>query len=304
MMRVVSVQSTVGQTATSFGIMIQQWNPQYGQCKARTLAFSQTTKQKSLCAYRIVQGRQQKRGLSFVASESVATHPQKLDGELPAISGVRESNSADTKPERSLKNEQELTVEEEARMREEVKARMSGIRSNAEKAKQMGSTRSTMQYSSVGVDLGDVRTGLSVSRGGFAPRPLSVVRQRGEKLLQHLLSIALQEKADEFVVGLPKYWDGKDSEQAHKVRSFAGRLANLAALRGSNRCSRKEQLDAYAAMAILCNYFEAGGASAQLILPKQLALQYLLLCQKPPQRSIADPDDDDFYDFVDDDDDF
>jgi hypothetical protein len=41
-----------------------------------------------------------------------------------------------------------------------------------------------------------------------------------------------------------------------------------------------------------------------LILPKQLALQYLLLCQKPPQRSIADPDDDDFYDFVDDDDDF
>jgi len=86
----------------------------------------------------------------------------------------RKSNSGDTKPERSLKNEQELTVEEEARMREEVKARMSGIRSNAEKAKQMGSTRSTMHYSSVGVDLGDVRTGLSVSRGGFAPRPLSV----------------------------------------------------------------------------------------------------------------------------------
>ncbi len=78
------------------------------------------------------------------------------------------------KPDRSLKNEQELTVEEEARMREEVKARMSGIQSNAEKAKQMGSTRSTMHYSSVGVDLGDVRTGLSVSRGGFAPRPLSV----------------------------------------------------------------------------------------------------------------------------------
>lgn len=131
--------------------------------------------------------------------------------------------------------------------------------------------------------------------------------------------------------------------------------------RGSNRCSRKEQLDAYAAMvcdqelstkltldpcrtfvecrgglllllgiwcelvvydsscvrgeteshtfgigwqAILCNYFEAGGASAQLILPKQLALQYLLLCQKPPPRTIADPDDDAFYDFVDDDDDF
>lgn len=39
----------------------------------------------------------------------------------------------------------------------------------------------------------------------------------------------VKQKADEFVVGLPKYWDGKDSEQAHKVRSFAGRLANLAA---------------------------------------------------------------------------
>jgi hypothetical protein len=88
MMRV-SVQSTVGQTATSFGIIIQQWNPQYGQCIARTLAFSQTTKQKSLCAYRIVQGRQQKRRLSFVASERVVTHPQKLDGELLEISGER-----------------------------------------------------------------------------------------------------------------------------------------------------------------------------------------------------------------------
>ncbi len=88
MMRV-SVQSTVGQPATSFGIIIQQWNPQYGQCIARTLAFSHTTKQKSLCAYRIVEGRQQKKRLSFVASEPVVTHPQKLDRELPAISGER-----------------------------------------------------------------------------------------------------------------------------------------------------------------------------------------------------------------------
>jgi putative Holliday junction resolvase len=42
---------------------------------------------------------------------------------------------------------------------------------------------------------------------------------------------ALVQKADEFVVGLPKSWDGKDNKQAGKCRSFAGRLASLAARR-------------------------------------------------------------------------
>jgi len=42
---------------------------------------------------------------------------------------------------------------------------------------------------------------------------------------------ALSQKADEFVVGLPKGWDGKDTEQANKCRSFAGRLSYLAARR-------------------------------------------------------------------------
>jgi len=48
---------------------------------------------------------------------------------------------------------------------------------------------------------------------------------------------------------------------------------------------------------MLCNYFEAGwGANMQLILPKQLALQYLLVCEKPLKLSICDCDDD-CYDF-------
>ncbi|XP_024388997.1 uncharacterized protein [Physcomitrium patens] len=148
-------------------------------------------------------------------------------------------------------------VAEDPRLRLELKAKIGSLECNAQRAR--GGER--VRGHTVGVDLGDAKTGLAISLGGYAPRPLT--------------------RADEFVVGLPKAWDGKDSDQANKCRSFAGRLANIVGRRewrvylqdeygtsqdaldymidmGSNRRSQKEQLDAYAATALLCWYFGSG----------------------------------------------
>ncbi|KAE9444990.1 hypothetical protein C3L33_23112, partial [Rhododendron williamsianum] len=100
------------------------------------------------------------------------------------------------------------------------------------------------------------RTGLAVSKG-FSFRPLTVLELRGQKLELRLLKIAEQQfpplmlilgtstnfcmeavnlvvvvqDVDEFIIGLPKSWDGKETEQSNKVRSIAGRFAVRAAER-------------------------------------------------------------------------
>ncbi|GFQ02393.1 putative holliday junction resolvase [Phtheirospermum japonicum] len=84
---------------------------------------------------------------------------------------------------------------------------------------------------SLGVDLGLSRTGLALSKG-FAVRPLTVLELRGQKLELKLLDIAENEEVDEFIIGLPKSSDGKETEQSNKVRSVAGRFAVRAAERG------------------------------------------------------------------------
>ncbi|OAY24380.1 uncharacterized protein LOC110605683 isoform X1 [Manihot esculenta] len=84
---------------------------------------------------------------------------------------------------------------------------------------------------SLGVDLGLSRTGLALSKG-FSVRPLMVLELRGQKLELGLLEIAENEEVDEFIIGLPKSWDGKETPQSNKVRSVAGRLAVRAAERG------------------------------------------------------------------------
>ncbi|KAH9733231.1 YqgFc domain-containing protein [Citrus sinensis] len=83
---------------------------------------------------------------------------------------------------------------------------------------------------SLGVDLGLSRTGLALSKG-FCVRPLTVLKLRGEKLELQLLEIAQREETDEFIIGLPKSWDGSETPQSNKVRSVAGRLAVRAAER-------------------------------------------------------------------------
>ncbi|ESW06902.2 hypothetical protein PHAVU_010G071600 [Phaseolus vulgaris] len=84
---------------------------------------------------------------------------------------------------------------------------------------------------SLGLDLGLARTGLALSKG-FSIRPLAVLELRGQKLELRIVNIAEQEEVDEFIIGLPKSADGKETPQSNKVRSVAGRLAVQAAERG------------------------------------------------------------------------
>lgn len=57
----------------------------------------------------------------------------------------------------------------------------------------------------IGVDLGRRKTGLAVSRGGFAPRPLAVVREPGWiALAKRIVVEAKKQEATHLVVGLPQ----------------------------------------------------------------------------------------------------
>ncbi|KAG6677457.1 putative pre-16S rRNA nuclease [Carya illinoinensis] len=159
---------------------------------------------------------------------------------------------------------------------------------------------------SLGVDLGMSRTGVALSKG-FSVRPVTVLEFRGQKLELELLDIALQEEADEFIIGLPKSCDGMETPQSNKVRSVAGRLAVRAAERGwrvylqdehgttaeaadrmismgINRSTRQGKIDAYAAMMLLERYFSLAGHGTELVLPKNLDLQEKL--HRGPPKDI------------------
>lgn len=45
------------------------------------------------------------------------------------------------------------------------------------------------------------------------------------------MAVGDDQEVDEFVIGLPKSHDGKETQQSNKVRSIAGRLAVRAAER-------------------------------------------------------------------------
>ncbi|RRT34581.1 hypothetical protein B296_00055146 [Ensete ventricosum] len=151
---------------------------------------------------------------------------------------------------------------------------------------------------SLGVDLGASRTGLALGKG-YSPRPLIEV--------------------DEFIIGLPKSHDGKETPQSNKVRSIAGRLAvraaegvhrnqnsqknikfcfgckplalhkisdgSLLSFRGLKRSARGGKIDAYSAMMVLERYFSMSGVGTELVLPKQLELHEKL--RKGPCRDLG-----------------
>ncbi|XP_065855521.1 uncharacterized protein [Euphorbia lathyris] len=157
---------------------------------------------------------------------------------------------------------------------------------------------------SLGLDLGLSRTGLALSKG-FSFRPLTVLELRGQKLELRLLEMAENEEVDEFIIGIPKSSDGKETPQSNKVRSVAGRIAVRAAERGwrvylqdehgttedasyrminmgLGKGTREKKIDAYAAVMVLERYFGTSGEGVELVLPKQLHLQDLLR-KGPPQ---------------------
>ncbi|XP_062205731.1 uncharacterized protein LOC133907678 isoform X1 [Phragmites australis] len=162
---------------------------------------------------------------------------------------------------------------------------------------------------SLGVDLGAARTGLAVGRGITLPRPLTVLKLRGQKLELMLLEVARQQEADELIVGLPVSADGRETPQSNKVRSVAGRLAVQAAerglrvylqdehgtsidaldymiYRGVKKSARDVKSDAYAAVMILERYFSSSGQETKIVLPRQPELQDKLIAQSSRDADI------------------
>ncbi|KAL7238614.1 hypothetical protein ACSBR2_004663 [Camellia fascicularis] len=138
-------------------------------------------------------------------------------------------------------------------------------------------------------------------RGGFS---LGVLELRGQKLELRLIEIAERQEVDEFIIGLPKSCDGKETQQSNKVCSVAGRFAvraaergwrvylqdehgtsteamNLMIDRGISKSARQGRIDAYAAMMVLERYFSLSGHEIELVLPKKLELQEKLRISPP-----------------------
>ena len=92
---------------------------------------------------------------------------------------------------------------------------------------------------SLGLDIGDRRTGVAISDPlGILATPLTVLADKGEDvLIEDILKLAEQHEAGRIVIGLPRRLSGEVGEQAGKVTAFADKLSRRA------RQSNLSQLD-------------------------------------------------------------
>lgn len=140
----------------------------------------------------------------------------------------------------------------------------------------------------IGVDYGLRRTGVCVG-SGWASVPLEVIESFGNEteVAIEVANLGLREGCVDFVVGLPLDRDGEESQQSGVTRAFAQRLADVAALftsgesvitlwdeRYSSREAEAllayqpemlEMIDAYAACAILDDYYKEKGVGAEVV---------------------------------------
>ena len=76
----------------------------------------------------------------------------------------------------------------------------------------------------IGLDVGDRRVGVAISDPlGKTAQPLETLERDGG-LTERLAAIIRDTGAERIVVGLPLLMDGREGEQARKVRRFAGDL--------------------------------------------------------------------------------
>lgn len=80
---------------------------------------------------------------------------------------------------------------------------------------------------SLGLDVGDKRTGVAISDpGGILATPLAVLASRDEDaLVTEIFKLVEQYEAGRIVVGLPRRLSGELGEQANKVIVFAEKLS-------------------------------------------------------------------------------
>jgi len=79
----------------------------------------------------------------------------------------------------------------------------------------------------LGLDVGDMRTGVAISDpGGILASPLSVLASRDENaLIEEILTLVGQYKVECIVVGLPRQLSGDLGKQANKVTAFVDKLS-------------------------------------------------------------------------------
>jgi putative Holliday junction resolvase len=80
---------------------------------------------------------------------------------------------------------------------------------------------------SLGLDVGDKRTGVAISDPqGILATPFTVLASEDEEnLINEILNLVEQYKAEHIVVGLPRLLNGELGKQADKVTAFADKLS-------------------------------------------------------------------------------
>ena len=80
---------------------------------------------------------------------------------------------------------------------------------------------------SLGLDVGDKRTGVAISDPqGILATPLTVLVSKDEDaLIDEILKLVEQYKAERIVVGLPRRLNGELGKQASKVTAFVDKLS-------------------------------------------------------------------------------
>ena len=78
----------------------------------------------------------------------------------------------------------------------------------------------------MGLDYGDVRTGVSISdpTGFLAGSPQVIATWNTEELLTRLTELAKKEKIQEIVLGLPKNMNASQGERAKKCKALGSEL--------------------------------------------------------------------------------
>ena len=76
------------------------------------------------------------------------------------------------------------------------------------------------------IDHGDARIGLAISdEGGMIARPLQIIKHTAKKEdAEKIARIALENKVEKIVIGLPTDSEGKIGHQANKVKRWAEAL--------------------------------------------------------------------------------
>jgi putative holliday junction resolvase len=78
----------------------------------------------------------------------------------------------------------------------------------------------------VGIDYGEVKTGVALGRNSFVTPLTTFTNLSDETLIHEIIRIAMENKVTAFVLGIPLQADNKETKQSLKVRAF-GKLLKV-----------------------------------------------------------------------------